>query len=156
MQYDFSSFSETEPANSMLLSLYNIWESLCGDAVMPRAEAFASGKLSILRMKNDISLLDVSSPNPWNFKIVTQTYLFRGDAKEINHDGFIRDIPELMHSRATMRECIKARQAVAPLYHELFMNFSGASQHFMQVSLPLSNADGLVSHLLFGTRDIVS
>lgn len=155
VQYEFSSFSQTEPANSVLLSLYNIWDLLRSDNEMPRAEAFESNKLNILGNNDHISLLDVSDPNPWNIRNVTPTRLFRNSTDLIINDAFVRDLPVSMHARATMRECLKAQQAETPLYHELFMNFSGETQHFMQLTLPLSNAGGVVSHLLIGARDTV-
>ncbi|MBL4721185.1 MAG: hypothetical protein JKY20_08665 [Alphaproteobacteria bacterium] len=151
--YKLSVFPEIEPLHGGLSVLFNLWTVLRRDADMPDAPEFSSHRLAIMAPGLKVTLIDVSDPNPWRFKIITEHGLVGTRDNKLVPGQYLVDIACNLRSRALMRDCMNVRETRRPSYQEVSTKIQGVQRRFMQLTLPLK-IDETTTTIVIGTRKI--
>ena len=150
--FSLNDFAEREPMTSMLRVALNCWTALGGPERVPRKDAFLDDRIAPLYDHGNVSLIDVSDPNPWNFVIVRHSPHRIPQLGKALENTRVSDYPCPMSARALMTEYFLARQYGEPLYHEIEQVIFGYARHYTRLLLPLAGDDGSIDTVFVACR----
>ena len=153
--YGLDVFEEREPPESVLRTVLSYWNTLAADGTTPLSDDFLSGKVTPILIQGNVTVIDVSDPNPMNFTIrsTTSSKIIGLGAKFEN--TLVNDFPCNMSARALMADYFRVRELRQPLYHEIEEVLFGHAQHYARLILPLTNEMDYVSTLVVAGRPLM-
>ncbi|MDP6390508.1 MAG: hypothetical protein QF654_11480 [Alphaproteobacteria bacterium] len=153
--YGLDVFEEREPPESVLRTVLSYWNTLAADGTTPLSDDFLSGKVTPILIQGNVTVIDVSDPNPMNFTIrSTASSKIVGLGTNFENT-LVNDFPCNMSARALMADYFRVRELRQPLYHEIEEVLFGHAQHYARLILPLTNEKDYVSTLVVAGRPLM-
>lgn len=141
-----------EPPGSANALLNAHWNRLRRADCLPRARDLLTGEYRLVEPDEHLSVIDVSDPNPSNFRVERNWQAPIPNIEKPLEQIFAGDNPYFMQAKALISDYLSAREGRAPVYHEIEQIVSGVFLHYRRLILPVVDEDDHVTRLLVSVR----
>ncbi len=94
--------------------------------------------------------IDVTPDNPFNFVLHNHPGNFVGDLS----NSVLNAYPYRMHARSCAAEYLECKTEAQPVAHYVNQELSGNHREYVRLMIPILNADGRVSKIVYAFRHI--
>ena len=145
-------FAERE-SSTLLDTIFYYWDALRGGSdKVPNVRHFELRNVFGQNTPDPLSAVVTDTANPRNFVLVNHGTSQLGPFGADLEGKRLRDVPSVIHARATAQEYQQCKLLRRPLYDEIDQVIGGISRHYVRIMLPLANDQGDVVKIAYGIR----